>query len=149
MFGGRDKSRKGGSSASTSTSTSTSSSSRRQGTGTDPITHAGITNLGNSCYLASVVQGLGASRPLRDALAEYPGAEKALRRAKGQQEEEGTTANHPPGHENADDGGAGTEPEEEQEEQPAYNVPLGTPTAETSPALQLLNENPFPDSIPL
>lgn len=92
-------------------------------------------NLGNSCYLNSVLQGLGASRPLRDALAEYPGAEKALRAARG-------------GSSRSRSSSVGSTSDSTTTDA-AANVPLGTPTAETSPSLQLLNENPFPDNLPL
>lgn len=95
----------------------------------------GINNLGNSCYLNSVVQGLAASRPLRDALAAYPGAERAL-------EASGAGAKHGSPHDKADGLGE-ARPEE------SNRPPLGTPTAETSPSLQLLNEDPFPDNLPL
>lgn len=92
-------------------------------------------NFGNTCYLNSVLQGLAASRPLRDALAEYPGADKALRRLK-----DGEVIT-----------GSGEKKDADEESTRNNNVPLGTPTTETSPALKLFSENnnPSPESLPL
>lgn len=108
-------------------------------TSSTKLNHAGINNLGNSCYLNSMIQGLAASRPLRDALAEYPGAERALKASEARQAE--ATAGDRCEEQEQDIGTLGMH---------AIPPPLGTPTSETSPSLQLLlNENPFPENLPL
>ena len=118
-------SKKGGGSSSSSTPTPNSHGSHSSNGGSS-INHPGITNLGNSCYLSSILQGLAASRPLRDALAEYPGAIEAVKAT--------TTAT---------DADTSTDAATAQAPSP------DTPTVETSPSLQLLTENPFPESLPL
>ena len=104
-------------------------SSLRGGGSASQIQHAGIDNLGNSCYLNSVLQGLAASQPLRDALVDYPGAEKAFRASESLISQGDQDSQQDPG---------------------SPVVAPGTPTAETSPSLQVLTrENAFPEGLPL
>lgn len=140
----------------------------------------GINNLGNSCFLNSVVQGLAASRPLRDALAAYPGAERALQASRSVP----SSANNSAANSRAssidlpslerpdltvqDEIPSSSSPSSlpspasaitpttmkrppslERTSSTNTVVPPGTPTTETSPSLQLLTEDPFPDSLPL
>lgn len=124
----------------------------------------GINNLGNSCFLNSVIQGLAASRPLRDALAAYPGAERALKASHTASKADPNAATASTGQETvpvhvdgADAAGEIDRISAVAQEQsqghdgrmaPSILTP-GTPTTETSPSLQLLQEDPFPDSLPL
>lgn len=93
----------------------------------------GLLNPSNTCYLNSVLQTLAASRPLQDALADYPNAEKALQRARA-----GSAA--------SEKSELGSEGDGETADTRASTVPLGTPTTETSPALKLFSE---PESRPV
>lgn len=144
MFGGKSKKNV----ASSSSSSSQQAANRLQ-------YGVGIANLGNSCYMASVLQGLAASRPLRDALATYPGAEKALQTFTGTTGQE-KQDHQPP--ERVEDKLVGLDGEKSQlhVETPTRSalsdgavIPPNTPTAETSHSLRLLSQNPFPESLPL
>lgn len=161
MFKHRDKD-------SSKSSNSNSSSSLNDGSGY--YMNPGINNLGNSCFLNSVIQGLAASRPLRDALAAYPGAERALKASHTTQPTAPTGSNEvQAGSGAASSENAAVVPDKpdtgemnrisavaDQQRQGLDRAPTspsvmspGTPTTETSPSLQLLTEDPFPDNLPL
>ncbi|KAK9900033.1 cysteine proteinase [Cystobasidium minutum MCA 4210] len=152
-------------------SNSSSSSNLVDGSnGSSYLPNPGINNLGNSCFLNSVIQGLAASRPLRDALAAYPGAEQALKasHASSKAADTNSISSTTTGQEavsaaavdTAEDAGEidriSAVAEQQRQGQDNLNsatapslLTPGTPTTETSPSLQLLQEDPFPDSLPL
>lgn len=136
----------------------------------EPIFHAGINNLGNTCYLGSTLQALAASTELRAALSVYPGAERALNEAarrgsislqdiqrhtvaakQDDKEKEASTYEETAAAPSlvAAESETGEPSSIADEKAASGESALETPTVETSPSLHLLHENPYPEELPM